>query len=178
MKSLLVDALRQARSGEQGQSLSDSGSFDVTSQEVLETANDSIVEESALELYETSMSVDVDGEFPESLDIDAQLEDSSRYSATALSRAAINSSGMSPDSSKGPAFARFAPVICVAFAACACVAWFAIHYFNLTSFDAELASGRIDRAALSIADESDPLASNETGRFQFIEYPTNTEVDE
>lgn len=178
MKSLLVDALRQARSGEQGQSLSDSGSFDVTSQEVLETANDSIVDESTLQLYETSMSVDVDGEFPESSGIDAQSEDSSRYSATALTRAAIDSSGMSPGASKGPVFARFAPVICVAFAACACVAWFAIHYFNLSSFDAELASGRIDRAALSIADENDPLAIGVTGRFEFIEYRTNTEVAE
>ncbi len=126
MKSLLVDALRQANEGEKDQALSDSGSFDTTAAEFSKTANDPTA---ALELFETSISVPpaaaTDYEFSDT-DIEeaqqpiprqANREDDSAYVAT------TPQSGL-------PALARFAPVICIVAALVGAASWSALQHFE------------------------------------------------
>ena len=133
MKSLLVDALRQAHNSRQSQSLSDSGSFDTTNAEFENTANDPVANEEVaspeeLALFETTKGAALNGdalyeESPQDAAFDEPLE-SVRALGSKQTIADENSVSRSGQSRSGlPALARFAPVICVTAALIAATSW-------------------------------------------------------
>lgn len=133
MKSLLVDALRQAHNSRQSRSLSDSGSFDTTNAEFETTANDPVASEVAaspdeLALFETTANAALhddalyvepsqDADFDEPLGAVRPLGPKHTSAAQyVLPTSGLSQSGL-------PAVARFAPVICVTAALITAVSW-------------------------------------------------------
>ncbi len=145
MKSLLVDALRQAHNSRQSRSLSDSGSFDTTDAEFETTANDPVaLEETALPdetaspeeaasleelaLYETTTdaALNFDAAYDEPLQ-DADFDEPLQPVRPPQSKRTSDEESSIPDvrpSQPGlPALAKFAPAICVTAALLAATSW-------------------------------------------------------
>lgn len=179
MKSLLVDALRQANTGDTGTSVSDSGSFETAEadSEFGATANDEVIDsrepdEEELELL-TSTGVLVVGE-----DVaDSSVDPSIKFSRLNDSAAQLSiSRGHHPHVTAPesvPVLARYAPLICIVLAIVAAGSWLLyqqieVRYFHGV-FDSSLTDANANGAAIETAD-----AALNVERFPFINVPTET----
>lgn len=133
MKSLLVDALRQARSSRQSNTLSDSGSFDTTNTEFANTANDPVVDDvvassEELALFETLTGFDRETDaFDDARSPDAEFDEPrvssrQRRAGHADAEEGFESAREQPHS-RVPAVAKFAPLVCIAAALVAALFW-------------------------------------------------------
>lgn len=180
MKSLLLDALRDAKSGGEEKVLSDSGSFDTSSEEFSTTANDSDVDpdaisESELALYETSISIElgIDSEDSPTPDLD-ELDTAEEHLGYAASLGAATSV---PDTSPtciraettAPAMARYAPIACLLCAAIAASSWFAIYYFKWGHSESGITTSQRAISTASVDSSSDTGLGGRAENFPFID---------
>ena len=177
MKSLLVDVLRQAKSGNPDQTLSDSGSFDTTQSEIPETANDSVIEEGvdaadALKLFETSASLDAtfakpddDAEFRETTAL--TLDDASGDTASEPLKPAP-SAPLPSVHNKGPRIAQFAPLACVVLAATAAASWVGYQHLKTKYAESEFATTQMGSASMHSAELDSTGKPLTVERFPFI----------
>lgn len=167
MKSLLVDALRQAKGDKPGVTLSDSGSYDTTSAELLDTANDP----DALSLFETSTGIDVGN--PTSPAADSEDNDPSRR--TVKENIAT---GIAAAASRAPALARWTPVLCLVLAVASAAGWSLYQQFQLR-YGKSLLAAQVEMTSTRSAG----LASSEghaeaVTRFPFIEVESSRTSEE
>ena len=177
MKSLLVDAIRQAKFGDQEQSLSDSGSFDTTRSEIPETANDAVIEPDgddaeALRLYETSASLeaavsdaDDDADFFNTNELVS--DNAGKRAATGPLRPAASAPLISVRSS-GPYIARFAPLACVTLAALAAMSWSGYQHLKLKYAESEFAAAQVGGTAARAPERDGAVSLAVEQRFPFI----------
>lgn len=177
MKSLLVDVLRQAKDGSPTQTLSDSGSFDATQNEIAETANDAVVtpemEPSAeeLKLYETSASIDATFDLPANEDAMAPAGDDILPDVAAAP--AVRATHARPDrqvaaSGAAPALARFSPLICISAAFLAAVVWIGYQQLMLKVAASDIAAAQVQARGEQAIDIGNTSADAATQRFPFI----------
>ena len=165
MKSLLVDALRQANSPE---SLSDSGSFETTDESLPETANDEVV--------------DVD-ELQEHIEEDLELLATGVFETGEWQQhtAAPDEDPVAPDVTephaevvagalRAPLMARIAPILCCAIAFVSAVAWIGWRHYETQFGKSGFAA---TEAARPEADANDALGGTlyvaGAERFPFID---------
>ncbi len=173
MKSILVDALRQANGKEPDSTLSDSGSFDATAADFGPTANDEEVVPLAgpdenLELMRTS-AFHTD-------EFDEESEPDSPEQPLALTRA-LNSSALAPtqNSTTAPVLARFAPLVCVLLAVVSAASWALYQQFATANHDNRF--GAADMPFRSGVDQNGaPGALYGADRFPFID--SDIEIDD
>ena len=127
MKSLLVDALRQAEHDDSDSTLTDSGSFDTTVDGIVDTANDATadhVDAIDLELAKTVAGMTM-AEL-QGIDFTQTFEPATEESA-ALSRpvtpVATGAEVSEYAVSRGPVWARYSPLLCATFAVIVAGAW-------------------------------------------------------
>ena len=190
MKSLLVDALRQANDEESDQVLSDSGSFDARSEDFAETANDEHGEDTGeLELMSTTKALVVTEEVTDDTP-DASIEDEDLPRADAA--AAFNHEeevdfsvtivGEMPtpvDPQKMPRIAQFSPLLCLALAATVAGGWLLYQQLG-----APLAGGNLgtvlaqSRAAHTPGVPKSGISTATPSRFPFLESGSSTAKQE
>jgi hypothetical protein len=189
MKSLLVDAMRQANKGSDDAALSDSGSFDTTSDQFAETANDAEVKapdaladdlqlldhnapaaEAVAVSAPTAEAVAVD-----SIDIDedqgsVQLPDvvlPETPGDTELSIEEATFDVAVPVVRRAPRMSRFSPAICLTLFLAAGFAWTAWQNWQEQAAGSVLGASRIPGAPAGSAQNSAEMAST-VERFPFI----------
>ncbi len=176
MKSLLVDVLREAKNGRPEQTLSDSGSFDTTQDEIPPTANDADISEhdadkKSLSLYETTASLDAapsaasDVGFSETNELtfdDAQVDAVNEPHEPSI-RVSIASAH-----SDAPRLARFAPLACVALAAIAAASWVGYQQLKLSYAESQFALAKMGLADAQASDVGRAATAQSTERFPFI----------
>ena len=166
MKSILVDALRQANGKEPDSTLSDSGSFDATQPEFGQTANDAEVvplenPDENLELLQTAafhtedFDAEPDSEFPEQ--------------SLAVTRA-IDSAAIIPKrgSSRAPVLARFAPLVCVALAIVSAGSWALYQQYGTANHNHRLGAADMP-VNPGIANNAGESTASAAERFPFID---------
>ena len=165
MKSLLVDALRQANDSSGDRSLSDSGSFDTTREEFVETANDaqgyeirSNDQELAL-LEESSSELAADSDFAD--EFQQELPDADTLTAAVRGAARASSKAASANILAAPFIARHALTICLLLALT-----FAAGFSLLRMLQFESYLGTEQLRVSSQQDANAPHASE--SRFPFI----------
>ncbi len=171
MKSILVDAIREASGDKPESALSDSGSFDASAQDFSETANDEhVVDDGELELMATTNSLELP---PEQQD-DAGEPDLVEETAAADeidTRHAITIVGELPrpvPPQKAPAISRFAPLACVLAALAVGAFWTLADYLSVMSPVAGIDS--LGRPAREATMPDDPeVAAQVAPNFPFIE---------
>jgi hypothetical protein len=175
MKSLLIDALRQAKDDKPGVTLSDSGSYDTRSAELLDTANDA----DALSLFETSAGLEVGKPAP-SVSEPADKDSLPRSADVAIQENITSNVAASADTgaSRAPALARWTPILCVVVAIVAAAGWSLYQEFQLRYGKSSLAA----QVALAPA-QSAGLTSSEADaealiRFPFITVESGTTSEE
>lgn len=179
MKSLLVDAMRQANKGDKGAALSDSGSFDTTSDQFTETANDSVVD-TPQPLADDLQLMDPDAPESDAIGIEA-LTNSADPVPPALSNAEIPEPATGrnlsaefialdaavPAVGRAPRLSQFSPVICLAVFLAAGLVWVGWQNWQEQATGSKLDGSRIPGAPLhSASGESD--AGSQAERFPFI----------
>ncbi len=153
MKSLLVDAMRQAKGDKPGVTLSDSGSYDTTSAELLDTANDA----DALSLFETSAGIEVGNPTPPVADAENN-DPPPQYVATGIATVA----------SRAPALARWTPVLCIVLAVVSAAGWSLYQQFQLRYGKSTLSAQVELMPALSAGLASSEGDAEAVTRFPFI----------
>lgn len=152
MKSLLVDVLRQAKDGSPTQTLSDSGSFDTTQDEIADTANDSVVapgidaSDEELKLFETSASLDATFDLPANEDaVDPGRDDILPEALQDAAARAMHAGPNRPAAASGvaPALARFAPLACITAAFFAAVFWIGYQQLTLKYAASDIAAAQV-----------------------------------
>lgn len=134
MKSILVDAIREANDDQSDSAMSDSGSFDASSQELGETANDEhVVEGGELELMATTNSLELPSEqIDDSRDSDRAEELASADEIDTSHAVTIVGELPRPvPPQNAPALARFAPIICVLLAITVGALWLLAHQLRV-----------------------------------------------
>jgi len=171
MKSILVDAIREASGDKPDSALSDSGSFDSSSDDFGETANDEhVVDDGELELMATTNSLELPSEQQdESGELD-QAEETASADEIDTSHA-ITIVGELPrpvPPQKAPAIARFAPLVCVLAAMAVGAFWMLANYLSVmspvTGIDTQ---GRPTRPVTTAGDPD--VAAEVAPNFPFIE---------
>lgn len=175
MKSILVDALRQANGDDTDQALSDSGSFDASQENLEAPANDSLEhEEGELELMSTTSALvvreeetvvhdhvpDESGEDVQVLELDEGPVDDKH---------AITVVGLMPLPvlhTQTPGLARFAPLLCVLLAVAVASSWLLINTLGISGGSLGTKISQSDGEVPQEAPGAD--ASIET-RFPFLE---------
>ncbi len=169
MKSILVDAIREASGDKPESALSDSGSFDASTEEFGETANDEhVVDDGELELMETSSSL----ELPPEPQGDLVAEDYVEETASEIdANHAITIVGELPrpvPPQKAPAISRFAPLATVLAAVVVAALWMLANHLSVVSPVAGIdAQGRSVRPT-STPDEAE-VSAQVAPNFPFIE---------
>jgi len=183
MKSILVDALRQANGDDTDQALSDSGSFDASQDALASPANDIIDEQdSELELMSTTNALVVTEEVeqePEEIEAvhpepdDIALEAEANFETVAYEPVdddhAMTVAGMMPlpvTRRQAPRLARFAPLLCIALALTVAAGWLLINRLGVldVSLGTTVAQVNGGQAVDDVA--SDPVPSS---RFRFLD---------
>lgn len=177
MKSILVDALRQANGDEGDNALSDSGSFEASRDDIETPANDVLDrEKSELELMSTTNALIVQDETDNRQDHDVTIAgDQSPGGDIEFEMPPIDDEhavtivGMMPlpiARRSIPRLARLAPLLCVVFAAAVAGSWILINKIGMSRADLGTVlsiSRRADSAGLTVGDRSlEP-------RFPFLE---------
>lgn len=177
MKSLLVDVLRQAKDGSPTRTLSDSGSYDTTQTEVVDTANDLLATRESglpadeLKLFETSASLEPT--FDESANedaADAAFDDiatsTGGHGSDAVARASSPASTLA--SGNVPMLARFTPLASLAAALIAAVFWVGYQHLTLKYAAPEIAAAQSLRSDEAAAVEDSAVNPTTQQRFPFI----------
>ncbi|MCH9695695.1 MAG: hypothetical protein K0U72_14365 [Gammaproteobacteria bacterium] len=178
MKSLLVDAMRQANKGDSGSTLSDSGSFDTTSDEFTETANDAVVTVPGTAADELQL---LDADTPESdsplaevLDevetLPELLQDPETTSPTGgreLSAKFAVADIVAPVVSKAPRLSRLSAVICLTLFLTSGVVWTVWQKWHDQAAASALGVSWIPGESTRSETNSENAAAN-TERFPFI----------
>ncbi len=186
MKSILVDALRQANGDDTDQALSDSGSFD-TSQEPLDPpANETIEDDHGeLELMSTTNALvvqeetqhDVD-EFVEANETDAELETEADFEDVATGPVsfepvddehAMTVAGMMPlpvTRRQAPRLALLAPLLCVVLGFGVAASWLLINKLGISSIGLGTSVAQASRLSPEDGSGSDPVPES---RFRFLD---------
>ncbi len=171
MKSILVDAIREASGSKPDSALSDSGSFDASSQEFGATANDEhVVGDGELELMATTNSLELPSEQQENSAESNQAEETASADEIDTSHA-VTIVGELPrpvPPQKAPALARFAPHICVLLAIAVSAFWMLAHQLgvgpSVNGIDSDGRSARLANAP------GDPQVGAEVApNFPFLE---------
>ena len=185
MKSLLVDALRQAHNSRQSRSLSDSGSFETTSAEFETTANDPVASEVApspdeLALFETTANAALnDDALYDEPSPDADFDEPLGSKHTSAAQNVLSTSGLSQ--SGLPAVARFAPVICVMAALITAVSWGLFRSSELGRDDLTMLGLQAPETSIETRQNRPSAINTAAVRFPFLdavkqaENPENTE---
>ena len=177
MKSILVDAIRQANDGESETKLSDSGSFDTTQEDFTASANQDLIdagfEEDAeeLELMSTTRGLVVpdanaDGDDKADDAMPAQFAET-MASATILLSA---SDCVIPDRNSLPSMpklARYVPVICVAVALLSGAGWLGYQHLELREDASGLGAVAVQSQATAGQDAVLPAEQVEQ-RFRYL----------
>ena len=172
MKSILVDALRQANGEETDGALSDSGSFDASNQEFEATANDE-VSEGELELMSTTNALVIHDDSEHvveepavsdepvgriELETDAEPVDDEH---------AITIAGMAPLPARkhnAPRIARLSPLFCIVIAVIVAVSWLALQQIGVSRGTVGAVVGTSGSDVVVPADGDDEVA-----RFPFLD---------
>ena len=142
MKSILVDALRQAEDDDADQALTDSGSFDASQDALDASANDAIEEDHGeLELMSTSNALVVRDESEDVPDEPVAVDEDERVSQDFAVEYepvdddhAVTVAGMIPlpvTKRQSPRLARLAPFLCTALAIAVATSWLWINKLGL-----------------------------------------------
>lgn len=166
MKSLLVDAMRQANKGDNGVALSDSGSFDTSSDQFTETANDAVVE-TPEPLADDLQLLDPDQTIAADPVLLAELESAESASGRELSAEMAAFDVAVPDVSRAPSLSRFSPAICLALFFAAGLAWSGWQNWQTQAAGSDLGASRIPGAPAQSA-QSEAGAGSQVERFPFI----------
>ena len=172
MKSLLVDALRQANGEGTDKALSDSGSFDTSSQDFGETANDGelelmsthsalIVREPEAEPQEaeaeTELEVAVEPEVVGVTEHDeGTIDDEHAMTIVGMQALPLRDGAM-------PRLARFSPLLCLVAAALVAASWLLAHATGLTRAGL---GAVVDEPAMN--EGAQAVVFGETTRFPFL----------
>jgi hypothetical protein len=175
MKSLLVDALRQANSAKSRKALSDSGSFSVACDDFQRTANDAgdpedfaagVAQDRELELLDAAG----DPEDPQAPALeaarseprkqsDSELRESNRASHKTIARSQSHGS-------TAPLLARYSPLLCLSLAVIAASFWAVVA--NLETRGSSRALGAVVTASRPSILPTQPAESSTLQRFPFI----------
>tara|TARA_R110002096_G_scaffold130643_5_gene279918 strand:- start:14513 stop:15085 length:573 start_codon:yes stop_codon:yes gene_type:complete len=177
MKSLLVDVLRQAKDGSPNRTLSDSGSYDTTQSEVLDTANDPLAAQDAglsdeeLKLYETSASLEA--AFNQSANedaADAGFDEDAWATDSEASRIATQTqmSATAPALGDAPAMARYAPLACIAAAFFAAALWIGYQHVALKYAASDVAVTQLQQRGDQAGVNRYAAGAETAQRFPFI----------
>jgi len=171
MKSILVDAIREASGDKPDSALSDSGSFDASSDDFSVTANDEQVDDDgALELMATTNSLELPSEQEDDSSGPDQVEEAVSADEIDASHA-ITIVGELPrpvPPQKAPAVARFAPLVCALTALAAGGFWMLINHLSVVSPVTGIDTpGRSARLASTPGDPD--VAAQVAPNFPFIE---------
>ena len=173
MKSILVDALRQANGEEAETKLSDSGSFDTTQEDFTATANQDIIdvgveaEVAELELMATTRDLLVpdageDDEFPP-----PRVEDTAVSGAGWVTDRASVVRG-NGSLARAPALARHVPLICVAAALLSAAGWLGYQHLLLQADAPGL--GTVAMQSRAVPGQDEPLHSEAVAhRFRYLQ---------
>lgn len=183
MKSILVDALRQANEDEPQRELSDSGRFDTIREDFSATANQEMIDatfgdgDEELELMSTTRGLTAnDGEAAPGEAIPAQLGETLAGATVLLT----GSDCVVPDSDSlppMPRLARHVPILCVAIALFAAAAWQGYQRLELRQYNSALGAIAMQTQAAAGQDE---LASDEppAQRFRYLRSALPIDADE
>lgn len=173
MKSILVDAIRQANEKEPETNLSDSGSFDATQEDFSAPANQDLIdagfEEEAgeLELMSTTTGLVVPG------DDDRDSESMPARPGDTMSGGTVlltSSDYIIPDNDSlppMPKLARHVPMLCVALALIAGASWYGYQHLDLEPGASGLGAFTVQSQAASARDELLSGDSSEP-RFRYL----------
>lgn len=185
MKSLLVDVLRQAKDGSPTRTLSDSGSYDTTQSEVVDTANDLLgtrdsgQSDDELKLFETSASLEA--VFDQSANEDAADGELGEIAASNGGRAS-GADTQSPSSAIAagnvPALAKFTPVACLAAAFLAAAFWVGYQHLALKYAAPEIATTQALQPGNQAAENDGAVNTTTQQRFPFINAAIETNESE
>ncbi len=169
MKSILVDAIREASGDKPESALSDSGSFDASTEEFGETANDEhVVDNGELELMETTSSLEPAHEQLDDIVAPDHVEEAASEIDASHAITIVGELPRPVPPQKAPAISRFAPLACVLAALAVGAFWMLAEHLAVVSPVAGLdAQGRSARPTdlSSDAEVSAQVAPN----FPFIE---------
>ena len=177
MKSLLVDALRQKEKGQDGEGLSDSGSFATPRADLAATSADEADTSQVsddLELMATGALVVANDEGQSKPDIaedDADGNTDVEFSATiaGTTTCVVTDDYILPARDSLPSMppvARYAPMACAALALLAALAWFGIQQLELQQERSQLGSATSALRADTLAGEGGLTAT--APRFRYL----------
>lgn len=187
MKSILVDAIRQANDTESETKLTDSGSFDTTNEDFRATANQDMADAGfdkdaeELELMSTTRGLvvpDAGEHSDDGLDEDmpTQLAETSVGATVLLTGADC----VVPDARSlppMPQLARHVPLMCVAVALLSAAGWFGYQHLVLKADTSGLGVVAMQSQAVAGQDELVP-AEQEEQRFRYLRAPIPASEDE
>lgn len=166
MKSILVDALREANGTKSESTLSDSGSFDATQSEFGPTANDEEVVPLAapdenLELLRTASfhTDDFDSE------LDTEFPEQSMAATRAIDAAVL---AAIQSSARTPVLARYAPLICIAVAIVSAGSWAVYQHYATTNHDTRIGAAEF-RLGPGVNHDGVESTARDADRFPFID---------
>lgn len=184
MKSILVDALRQANGDDSDQALSDSGSFDTSQEPLAAPANDSIEDERGeLELMSTTNALVVHEETQHEADVEADdppvdLETEADFEDVATGPVAFEPvddehamtvAGMMPlpvTKRQAPRLARLAPIICAVLGLAVAASWLLINKLGVSNAGLGGAVAQVSGTNPDDDTSSDPVPQSQ---FRFLD---------
>ena len=179
MKSILVDALREANDDKPESALTDSGSFDASGEDFTETANDEHVADSGeLELMSTTDSLELPAELQDDIGETEQIAETTAAAEIDASHA-ITIVGELPrpvPPQKAPAIARFAPLVTLLAAAAAGAVWMLVNHLSIVPPAAIVDSRGNSGSIAGAADDPGDVAAV-APNFPFIDFEQGT-IDE
>lgn len=177
MKSLLVDALRRANTGDTGPSVSDSGSFDTADSEFGATANDEVIDSheldaEELELLSSTGVLVVSDDAAHSLTIPSAEFSPEEKSGAQLSISGERYAHVAPPGNV-PVLARYAPLICIVLAIVAAGSWLLYRQVEIRYFHGAFDSSHFQTSvnadgASNLSPVVDPIVE----RFPYIDVST------
>jgi len=173
MKSLLVDVLLQANSGDKSQTLTDSGSHDTTDRELPITANDAVAERGNA-VDEAANSPRHNDMQELSLEAAFEVEDTSVEPAAPVPAVTRVAAAIGD----GPALARFTPHACLLLAVVTAGFWFAYQHLRLTYSESVLGVSQLRDSAAPTTQTGSVMNSSVASRFPFLEDRVQFDAEE
>lgn len=171
MKSLLVDALLQANSGDKGQTLTDSGSYDATDRVLPITANDAVAEcsDTAEEATNRRQADDL-----QELSLEVEVKVREAINEHSIPAAAVT--WVADPINEGPVLARFTPHACVLLAIVTAGCWFAYQQLRPTYSESVLGVSQLRASDAQTAQNGSVMNSSVVNRFPFLEDRADSDV--
>ncbi len=179
MKSLLVDALRQKEEGQEGNSLSDSGSFATPRADLAaNVVDDGDTSEASgdLELMATGACIVANdaglkkldsadgGEVDETADVEFSETVAGETTRVIMGECVLPAKDSLPSM---PPIARHAPIVCVVFALVAALTWLGVQQLELQQERSQLGSSTAALRAETLAGENGITAT--APRFRYLD---------